>query len=179
MKFVRIAGYRLKELTRDIRDLLTPLVFPLVFTLVFGFVFRGITGPGGQPYFDYLVPGMVVFALLLVTTGVSGSLAREVERGTLATWTLVAAFAKSEGQSSSLSTLVAVPLAFLVGVFFQTRTEAIARILPWGQAASALRGILNFGAPVREVWANIGVMVGQTIILFGIGVFAFSRVRLE
>ena len=90
----------------------------------------------------------------------------------------VAAFARSERQSSNLSTLVAVPLAFLVGVFFPTRTEAVTRLLPWGQAANALRGVLNLGMPAREVLPHLGIMVGQTAILFVLGVFAFSRMRL-
>ncbi len=85
LKFASIAGTKLREMTRGgMSDLGAPLVFPIIFTLVFGFAFIGMEGPfGGGPFFDYLAPGMVVFALLLLTVGVSGSVSREVEKGTL------------------------------------------------------------------------------------------------
>jgi ABC-2 type transport system permease protein len=70
-------------MTRDIGDLIVPLFFPFLFTVLFAFAFSGIQGPDGGPFFNTLAPGMVVFALLLLTVGVSGSLSREIEKGTL------------------------------------------------------------------------------------------------
>jgi ABC-type transport system involved in cytochrome c biogenesis permease component len=83
MKSTSIAVYKLKEMVRGRSDLMVPLLFPVIFTLVFAFTFSGVEGSEGEPYYDYLVPGMVVFALLLLMVGVSGSLSREVEKGTL------------------------------------------------------------------------------------------------
>lgn len=243
MKFASIANLKLKEMTRSISDLLVPLIFPVIFTLIFGLGFGGIEAFGGN-FFDYLAPGMVVFALLLLMVGVSGSLSREVEKGTLSrlklslmssfdllfgvllAWTLIAvaqvvilfgvsiligfhwtggwinlllsmligtisgiasialglviaAFAKSEGQAGNLSILVAMPLAFLVGVFVPLKTEVISIFLPWGQAANSLRTLLNTGGKVGDVLPNIGIMVLETIVVFVIGVILFSRTRLR
>lgn len=243
MKFASIASYKLKEMTRDIRDLLVPLIFPVMFTLVFAFAFSGVKGASGEPYFDYLAPGMVVFALLLLMVGVSGSLSREVEKGTLSrlklslmssfdlllgvllVWTLIAAaqvvilfgmaillgfhwtggwpnlllsmligtisgiasvalgliiaaFCKTEGQSGSVSALIATPLALLVGAMFPLKTEIITKFLPWGQAAKSLRTLLNMGGQVGDVLPNIGIMVLETVVVFIIGVILFSRTRL-
>ncbi len=246
MKFASIAGMKLREMTRGgMSDLGAPLVFPIIFTLVFGFAFIGMEGPfGGGPFFDYLAPGMVVFALLLLTVGVSGSVSREVEKGTLSrlklslmssfdllfgvllVWTLIAvaqvvilfamsillgfnwtggllslslamlvgtmagiasvalgliiaSFARSERQSSNLSALVAIPLAFLVGTFIPLRTEMIAEFLPWGQAANIMRTLLNAGGQIGDVLPNIGILVLQTVAVFAIGVVLFSRMRLR
>lgn len=242
MKFATIAIFKLKEMTRSISDLLVPLIFPVIFTLVFGYALSGMELSEGQPYFDYLAPGMVVFALLLLMVGVSGSLSREFEKGTLSrlklslmssfdllfgvllAWTLIAvaqvvilfgtavligfhwtgglpnlllsvligtisgiasvalgliiaAFAKSEGQAGNLSTLVAVPTAFLVGVFYPI--GMISKFLPWGQATDSLRTLLNMGGQIGDVLPNIGIMVFETMVVFVIGVVLFSRTRLR
>ncbi len=244
MKSASIASYKLKEMRRGITDLLVPLVFPVIFTLVFAFAFAGQVGAEGEPVYDYLVPGMVVFALLLLMVGVAGSLSREVEKGTLSrlklslmssfdlllgvlmVWTLIAVaqvlilfgmatllgfhwtgggvnmllsiligvisgiasvalgliiatFSKSEGQSSSIGALVAVPLAFLIGAFMPMKTEMVTRFLPWGQAASSLRTLLNQGGQIGDVLPNIGIMALETVIIFVIGVILFSRIRLR
>ena len=92
---------------------------------------------------------------------------------------IIATFAKSEGQSGSLSTLVAVPLAFLVGVFIPMKMEMIAQFLPWGQAANSLRTLLNMGGQIGDVLPNIGIMVLETVVVFVIGVILFSRIRLR
>lgn len=243
MKFASIASYKLKEMRRGTSDLLVPLFFPVIFTLVFGFAFSGMKGAGGEPYFDYLAPGMVIFALLLLTVGVSASLAREVAKGTLSrlklslmssfdllfgvlvAWSLIAiaqvailfgvailigfnwsggwvtllsavliawisgmgsialgliiaAFCKSEGQSGSFSTLVVIPLSFLIGVFVPLKTEMIAKAVPWGQAVSSLRTLLTTGGHIGDVLTSVGIMAVQVAVIFAIGVFLFSRTRL-
>jgi ABC-2 type transport system permease protein len=84
MKPLCIAGFKLKEMTRDWGELLVPFIFPLVFISAFKLAFSSTDGPMGIPFFDFLTPGMVVFALLMLAVGVSTSLAREVDKGTLA-----------------------------------------------------------------------------------------------
>jgi ABC-2 type transport system permease protein len=244
MKSASITAYKLKEMTRDIRDLLVPLIFPVIFILVFGFALGGVEGADGEPYFNYLTPGMVVFALLLLTVGVSGSVVREVEKGTLSRlelslmssfdllfgvllawgliaaaqvvimfgvailigfeWTggwvnmlfalligiisgiasvalglIIAAFSKSEGQSGAMSSLIAVPMAFLVGVFIPLRTEMIAKFLPWGQATNSLRTLLNNDGRIIDVLPDVGIMAIETVVVFLIGVVLFAKMRLK
>lgn len=45
---------------------------------------EAISGTGSFTTFDFLAPGMMVFAILLLTTTVASALTREVEKGTLA-----------------------------------------------------------------------------------------------
>ena len=244
MKFASVASYKLKEMTRDIGDLMVPLFFPFLFTVLFGFAFSGVEGPEGGPMFDSLAPGMVIFALLLLTVGVSGSLSREVEKGTLSRlklslmssfdllfgvllpWTLIAAlqvvilfgmsvvlgfhwtgglptllvslligeiagiasvafgliiaaFSKSEGRSGQLSVIVVVPLAILFGGFIPLQLGIVSEILPWGQAADSLQTLLTKGGQIGDVLPNIGIMALETVVVFAVGVIAFSKARLR
>lgn len=118
MKFASIAHYKLKEMIRGTSDLLVPLFFPVIFTLVFGFAFSGMKGEGGEPYFDYLAPGMVIFALLLLTVGVSASLAREVAKGTLSRLklSLMSSFDLLFGVLVAWSLIAIAQVAILFGV---------------------------------------------------------------
>jgi len=92
---------------------------------------------------------------------------------------ILASFAKSESQASSIANLVAIPLSFLMGAFFPIEAGGLIQIMPWGQAVIALRSLLTFGNPISDVIVNIELMILQTIILFSIGVFLFSRSRLK
>jgi len=92
---------------------------------------------------------------------------------------ILASFAKSESHASNMGTLVAVPLSFLMGAFFPIEAEGLIQIMPWGQAVIALRSLLSFGNPISDVIVNIEYMIVQTIVLFSIGVFLFSRSRFK
>ena len=212
--------------------------------------------PGTETFtsFDFLAPGMIVFAILLLATSVAASLTREVNTGTLERlkmskmksfdllfgssipWTLVAAaqvvilfavaiaigfhwqgsinsivlavvvgiiggissialgmiiasFAKNERQASNLGTLITVPMSFLVGAFFQLpqvtignfmgQTFQIYDVLPWTHTLNALRSVLTYGSGWDAISYQVGMSVFLTAILFVIGVFLFSRTRLQ
>ena len=244
MKSFCIAGFKLKEMTRDWGELLVPFIFPLVFMSAFKLAFSSTAGPMGIPFFDFLTPGMVVFALLMLAVGVSTSLAREVDKGTLARlrlssmtsfdllfgvfvmWSvvgaaqvfllfgiaavlgfewqggatqlvlamgigclaamasialglLIASFAKSEGNAGAFSTLVTVPVAFLVGAFVPMPLDQIADLLPWGQAIRCMRALLNAGVPIGGLVPNILLMLVQICVLLSFAVFVYSRTRLR
>lgn len=244
MRFLAVTQYKFREMTRNLTDFMVPIIFPVVFMVAFGLSFRGNTGPMGLPFFDFLTPGMVVFALLMLAVGVAASLTREADKGTLIRiklstissfelllgflimWTavgvlqvvllfgtgialgfewqggvsnlliaagiasfaglasvslglIIASFARTEGQAGSLTTLITVPMAFVIGSFMQVSTEAFSQFLPWGQAVHCLRAILNADAPVSLIAPNIGWMVVETIVLFIIGVALYSRRRLR
>lgn len=244
MRFLAVSQYKFREMTRSLTDFMVPIIFPVVFMIAFGLSFKGNDGPMGLPFFDFLTPGMVVFALLMLAVGVAASLTREADKGTLTRiklstissfelllgflvmWTVVgmvqvvllfgtgivlgfewqggapglliasgiasiaglasvslgliiASFARTEGQAGSLTTLITVPMAFVIGSFMQVGTEAFSKFLPWGQAVHCLRAILNAGAPVSLIAPNILWMVLETAILFVLGVFVYSRNRLR
>jgi len=215
---------------------------------------EGIPGTQSFTAFDYIAPGMMVFAILLLSTSVAAMLTKEVESGTLRRlklsemtsfdylfggllpWSLVAgaqiiillvvaimfgfhwqggitsiilaviigiiggvasislgmiiaSFAKNPPQASQLGTLIAVPVSFLVGAFFQLPQVVIGTfmgqeiqiysILPWYQVATALRTVLTNGGGWNSVVYNIAAAIGLTAILFVIGVYLFSKTRLK
>lgn len=215
---------------------------------------EGIPGTQSFTTFDYIAPGMMVFAILLLATSVAVMLTKEVESGTLRRlklsdmtsfdylfggllpWSLVAgaqiiillgvailfgfhwqggfnsivlaaiigivggvasislgmiiaSFAKSPPQASQLGTLIAVPVSFLVGAFFQLPQVVIGTfmgqqiqiysILPWYQIATALRTVLTNGGSWNSIVFNMAAAVVLTAILFVIGVYLFSKTRLK
>jgi ABC-2 type transport system permease protein len=215
---------------------------------------EGLPGTESFTAFDYLAPGMMVFAILMLATSVATILTREVESGTLRRlklskmtsfdflfggllpWSLVAAaqvlilfavaigigfhwqggiesiilaviigiiggiasislgmiiasFARSPPQAGQLGTLVAVPLTFMVGAFFQLPQMVIGSfmgqqiqvydILPWYHVANALRYVLTYTVSWDTIMYQIVWAVVLSAILFVIGVFLFSRNRLR
>ncbi|MEN6551873.1 MAG: ABC transporter permease, partial [Methanobacterium sp.] len=215
---------------------------------------EGLPGTESFTAFDYLAPGMMVFAILMLATSVATILTREVESGTLRRlklskmtsfdflfggllpWSLVAAaqvlilfavaigigfhwqggiesiilaliigiiggiasislgmiiasFARSPPQAGQLGTLVAVPLTFMVGAFFQLPQMVIGSfmgqqiqvydILPWYHVANALRYVLTYTVSWDTIMYQIIWAVVLSAILFVIGVFLFSRNRLR
>ena len=215
---------------------------------------EGLPGTESFTAFDYLAPGMMVFAILMLATSVATILTREVESGTLRRlklskmtsfdflfggllpWSLVAAaqvlilfavamgigfhwqggiesiilsviigiiggiasislgmiiasFARSPPQAGQLGTLVAVPLTFMVGAFFQLPQMVIGTfmgqqiqvydILPWYHVANALRYVLTYTVSWETVLYQIVWAVVLSAILFVIGIFLFSRNRLR
>lgn len=215
---------------------------------------EGLPGTESFTAFDYLAPGMMVFAILMLATSVATILTREVESGTLRRlklskmtsfdflfgglipWSLVAAaqvlilfavaigigfhwqgginsiilaviigiiggiasislgmiiasFARSPSQAGQLGTLVAVPLTFMVGAFFQLPQMVIGSfmgqqlqvydILPWYHVANALRYVLTYTVSWDTVIYQIIWAVVLSAILFVIGLFLFSRNRLR
>ena len=244
MRFLAVINYKFKEMTRDLGELMVPIIFPVVFMVTFALAFKSSKGPMGLPFFDFLTPGMVIFALLMLAVGVSGSLVSETDKGTLLRiklstmssfellsgflimWALVgviqvvllfgtgillgfkwqgglqglifagciasiagiasvalglvvASFARTEGQAGSFTTLITVPMAFVIGSFMQASSEFFSKFLPWGQAVHCLRAILNAGAPIELILPNILWMITETVILFVIGVLLYSRLRLR
>ncbi|ADZ09555.1 ABC-2 type transporter [Methanobacterium lacus] len=215
---------------------------------------EGIPGTQSFTAFDYIAPGMMVFAILLLSTSVAAMLTKEVESGTLRRlklsemtsfdylfggllpWSLVAgaqiiillavaimfgfhwqgglnsiilaaiigvvggvasislgmiiaSFAKNPPQASQLGTLIAVPVSFLVGAFFQLPQVVIGTfmgqevqiysILPWYQIATALRTVLTNGGGWDSIVYNMAAAVVLTAILFVLGVYLFSKSRLK
>ncbi len=214
---------------------------------------EGLPGTNSFTAFDYIAPGMMVFAILMLATSVAAILTREVESGTLKRlkiskmtsfdflfggllpWSLVAAaqvlillavaigigfhwqgglnsilmavvtgviggiasislgmiiaaFARSPPQASQLGTLIAVPLTFMVGAFFQLPQMVVGTfmgqqiqvydILPWYHVANALRYVLTYTGSWDSIMYQIDWAVVLSAILFVIGVFVFSKNRL-
>ena len=159
MKTVRIASYKLKEMTRGRSDLFVPLLFPVIFTLVFAFAFSGVEGSRGEPYYDYLIPGMVVFALLLLMVGVSGSLSREVEKGTL----------------SRLKLSLMSSFDLLLGVLLAWTLIAVAQVVILFGMAILLGFHWTGGWPNLLVSILIGAISGIASVSLGLIIASFAK----
>jgi ABC-2 type transport system permease protein len=159
MKPLCIAGFKLKEMTRDWGELLVPFIFPLVFISAFKLAFSSTDGPMGIPFFDFLTPGMVVFALLMLAVGVSTSLAREVDKGTLA--------------RLRLSRMTSFDLLF--GVFLMwALVGAVQVILLFG--AAAVLGFHWEGAVTNLVLAmGVGCLAALASVALGLLVASFAN----
>jgi ABC-2 type transport system permease protein len=95
---------------------------------------------------------------------------------------LLAAFARNTEHASSLGTLVAVPMSFVVGVFIGFPPGLFTQItafLPWRQGLLALLKVLSYGSPMDEVVPNITALIIETAVLFALGVIAFSTTKLR
>ncbi len=95
---------------------------------------------------------------------------------------LIAGFAKNQEQASSLATLIAVPMSFVVGVFIAFPpglfTE-LTGLLPWRQGLVGLLQSLTYGAKFGKVLPNIVAIGVETAVLFAVGLFVFSRKKMQ
>jgi len=75
---------------------------------------------------------------------------------------------------------VAMPMMFVCGVFFPTETmpwilQKIAYFLPLTYANDAFRGVMLQGAGLEAIGIDLLVLLGFTILFFGVGVARFNR----
>jgi len=154
--------------------------------------------------FDYLAGSLLSWTLfgafqVLILFGVSlaigfnwvgglGSLSLAIVIGcvvaisSVALGMLIAGLAKNQEQAASLATLIAVPMSFVVGVFISYPPGLFADmtgVLPWRQGLVALLKTLSYGAEVGEVMPNIIAIVIETVVLFALGLFVFSRKKMK
>jgi ABC-2 type transport system permease protein len=159
MKPLCIAGFKLKEMTRDWGELLVPFIFPLVFISAFKLAFSSTDGPMGIPFFDFLTPGMVVFALLMLAVGVSTSLAREVDKGTLA--------------RLRLSRMTSFDLLF--GVFLMWALVGAVQVILLFGAATVLGFRWEGGVTNLVLAMGVGCLAALASVALGLLVASFAK----
>ena len=120
---------------------------------------KGIAGTESFTTFDYQAPGIIVFALLLLVVGVAGTLAREVEHGTLERLKIT----KMKSFDLLFGTLIPWTLIAIAQVFMLFLV-AIAMGYHWQG------GITNIALAIA-----IGIIGGISSISLGLLVAAFSK----
>ncbi len=75
---------------------------------------------------------------------------------------------------------ITMPMMFVSGVFYPIETmpwifQKIAYILPLTYVNDALRAVMLKGAGVGDIWIDIVVLVGFTLLFFALGVTQFNR----
>ncbi len=73
-----------------------------------------------------------------------------------------------------------MPMMFISGVFYPLETmpwifQKIAYLAPLTYANDALRGVMLKGAGIGDVWIDIVVLLGFTLLFFAMGVTRFNR----
>lgn len=73
-----------------------------------------------------------------------------------------------------------MPMMFVSGVFYPIETmpwifQKIAYIFPLTYANDALRGVMLKGAGIGDIWLDIAVLAGFTLLFFAMGVTRFNR----
>ncbi|MBI5460031.1 ABC transporter permease [Methanobacterium sp.] len=73
-----------------------------------------------------------------------------------------------------------MPMMFVSGVFYPLETmpwifQKIAYVVPLTYANDALRGVMLKGATLGDIWIDIAVLAGFTLLFFAMGVTRFNR----
>ncbi|MDI9617884.1 ABC transporter permease [Methanothermobacter sp.] len=74
----------------------------------------------------------------------------------------------------------AMPMMFVSGVFYPIETmpwvfQKLAYLVPLTYANDALRSVMLKGAGVGDIWLDLAVLVGFTLLFFAMGVTRFNR----
>jgi ABC-2 type transport system permease protein len=108
-----------------------------------------------------LVPMVIAGALCFITLGF-----------------FVGSFAKTQDAAAAVANVVTFPMVFLAGVFFPLTTaptwlQAVARVLPLTYLADGLRDVAVRGKTLAQVWPDLIVLLGFTIVLATISLRTF------
>ncbi len=73
-----------------------------------------------------------------------------------------------------------MPMMFISGVFYPLETmpwvfQKIAYLVPLTYANDAMRGVMLKGVGIGDIWIDIAVLLGFTLLFFAIGVTTFNR----
>ncbi|HHY01087.1 MAG TPA: ABC-2 transporter permease [Methanothermobacter sp.] len=73
-----------------------------------------------------------------------------------------------------------MPMMFISGVFYPLETmpwifQKIAYIAPLTYANDAMRGVMLKGATIGDIWIDVAVLLGFTLLFFAMGVTRFNR----
>ncbi len=102
---------------------------------------------------------------------------------------ITACFSKSDGEAANFAMIFLVPLVFFSGAMYPLppmplftlfgKTVDFADLMPTTFATNAIRRIMIYGDGMADVWPDLFWLVIGSLILFGLGVFLFQRIRLD
>ena len=126
--------------------------------------FALLIGVKVEGYLPATIAGVIIVGLVAVLASISLGL-------------IVAAAVKDAQQATQAAVLIVMPLAFLTGTFFPVNIPGL-DIVPWAQAADAMRQMMLYSAWDTAL-SNAAVCLVGAIILFAVGVILYSRFRLR
>jgi daunorubicin/doxorubicin transport system permease protein len=167
-------GWRAVLKIRHVPEMLLDVIaIPVVFTLMFTYLFGGALAGSPRHYLQFILPGTLVMAVLLVTMYAGTSLAVDRANGTsdrfrsLPIWRLAPIAGGLLGDIARYLLAAAIVLALGFAIGFR----------PPGGAAGVLAGtslLLVFALALSWAWATLGlvlrtpqaVMSAATVVLF-------------
>jgi|GEM_PF-4122965 len=125
-------------------------------------------------FFGYHVRGNVFVMLpVIILAGIS----------TGAIGMIIASFSKTTKQANSIAVLVGIILGFAGGIFYYVKTPEIFKgfeildIVPMRHASIIFKNYLTLGEPILQSFKSIMVLTIETLILFVISLFIYSKKR--
>ena len=93
---------------------------------------------------------------------------------------MLSAEVSNQEDYAQLSLPFSMPMMFVSGVFYPVETmpwilQKIAYIFPLTYLNDAMRGIMLQGKTLGDVWLDLIVLLGFTVLFFAIGVKRFNR----
>jgi len=120
-------------------------------------------------FFDTQVNGSWWLLILLVVLGTLTFMAIGF---------IIAGVAKTPESAGPIAGVISFPLMFLGGVFFPINSmpegfQAVVKLLPISHLSTAFRQVMNIGAGFGELWPQIALLGGWTIVAFIVASFTF------
>ncbi|PAV31317.1 ABC transporter permease [Virgibacillus profundi] len=94
--------------------------------------------------------------------------------------TLLSAYAKNEFQMIQFIPIAIIPQVFFAGIFHTESIawiDAIGKIMPLYYGADALREIMIRGQQLTDVWGDIGILIGFSVVFIFLNIVALKRHR--
>ncbi|MGL4670222.1 MAG: ABC transporter permease [Methanobacteriaceae archaeon] len=93
---------------------------------------------------------------------------------------MISARAASQEDYTQMVMPFTMPMMFVSGVFYPVETmpwifQKIAYLVPLTYINDAMRGVMLKGAGIGDIWLDIIVLLGFTVLFFGLGVTRFNR----
>ncbi|KZX16054.1 ABC transporter permease [Methanobrevibacter filiformis] len=93
---------------------------------------------------------------------------------------MISATAQSQEDYTQMVMPFTMPMMFVSGVFYPIETmpwifQKIAYICPLTYLNDAMRGVMLKGAGIGDIWIDIAVLAGFTLLFFALGVVRFNR----
>jgi ABC-2 type transport system permease protein len=151
--FAARAWLKIKHVPEQLAD---AIMLPLLFTVMFTYLFGGALAGSTRDYLQFLLPGTMVFAVLLITVYAGTNLATDRTKGvmdrfrSMPTWR--PALIVGGLISDAARNLLAATLVIVLGVALGFRPDGG----PAG-VASAVALVLVFAFGLSWVWATLGL----------------------
>ena len=121
--------------------------------------------------FGITINGNIILAILLLVLGALCFVGFGM---------MVSATAQSQEDYTQMVMPFTMPMMFVSGVFYPIETmpwifQKIAYICPLTYLNDAMRGVMLKGAGIGDIWVDITVLIGFTLVFFALGVVRFNR----